>query len=162
MANQTDKARMLLPYLIGDMDAFQIADYCDSNGLSTDPVIDVLVEFILKKAESDAQVEQRLNGQLLDKMTEAIEALDFLGIASEAKQKVAPVGQMKPRPGPKGKYLPTILKLLGNGRLKKSELVKKVLAVHPIAGEGAIYRAISNAEKNGEVVPVGDFLYHHS
>ena len=151
---------MLLPYLIGNMDALEIADYCDSNGLSTDPVINVLVEFILKKAESDAQITQEFSGNLFEKMTEALKAVDFLGIASESKREVAPIGHKKLRPGPKERYLPVILALVKRHEpLKQSELVEKVLLVCPSAGKGAIYRAIGKAVDKRKIVALDNNFY---
>ena len=151
---------MLLPYLIEHMDAFEIVRYCDSSGLSADPAINALLDFILKKAESDAQFELEYGVSLHEKWTAALEAVDFLGIATETKQKVAPIRPVKRPSGRKPMYLPTILKMLKNERLTRADLVLRVNAVHPAARESSIYRAISEAEDDRKIIALDDFLYY--
>jgi len=144
VTDQTDPARLLLPQIIGDMDSEEIADYCEATGLSADPAIKALVRKLY-------EFEYGPKGQLQHFHAQTQPLLDQL---EELRNMV------RVRPGPKPKYLPLILRLLRViGPLERKELARRVMRMHPDAGEGAVYRAIAKAVKDRMILNLHNVLH---
>lgn len=179
---------MLKPYLFGKIDTKALADYCNSTGLSADPVVHVLVTHILERAEADvklyselfvkafAEAYDKLGSEIYKKAYNAASAEIYAEVRrtyflmreekptfafdSLGGRRVEPVGQKAMRRGPKDKYMSTILSLLRRTNpLKRSELVRQVLIIHKDAGKGAVYRAIEKAAKAGKITPDRKNIY---
>ena len=153
MPDQSNHSRRKFPGIAASMQDAEVADYCHTMGWNSDPVVAVLLERLSSKP---GPYERKLKEEVFQKMAIAFDDQAF----AESMQMVKILGQRKPRPGPKDKYLPKIVLLLDRqGPLKRSELVEKVLRLYPDAGKGAIYRAIAKAVEDRKITAL-DNVFH--
>jgi hypothetical protein len=132
----------------------EIAVYCDTHGLSDDPLISFLTNRLWQPSDEKVAALRELFKEEIKAQTEAT-----LMLFRETVKN--PVQLKKPRPGPKPKYLPLILRFLRiDGPAKKPELVLRVIRVYPNAGKGAIYRVITKAVEDGKIIALDNLLHH--
>jgi hypothetical protein len=163
MQGQDNQTRRMFSYASRGMDSVEIADYCSMMGWTSDPVIAALVDRLLIQEEALArsQIEEEFQEESASLAQVVQENHDKTRkqITSLFK-KASHRGQVAPRPGPQEKYRPVILAILKRqGPLKRSDLVKKVLLMCPSAGKGSIYRSITSAKEDREIIAIGKIFY---
>ena len=159
--DQKSRAQRALPYLIADMSSDELARYCDSTGLSDDPVINALIEWILIDAERLADSNERIfesvkeatQGDLRDSTAAMVELIRL-------QQETPPAMRPKKRTGPDEKFLPVILKMLRHTPTTRALLVQAVQRSRKVKGQSAIYRAITKAVEDRKIIMLPNGIYH--
>jgi|GEM_PF-5652391 len=136
MADQSNRGRLIFPHIIDSFkNNIDVARHCDAMGWTSDPVIDALVERLLKPVDQDTDPEGE--------------------VYPETNDEAACPGEGKP--GPKDKYLPAIRAALQQSKfpLRKRALVTavfdQIVEANKVAKKRPIYRAIDMALKNAHI-----------